>query len=554
MVKQHLYRRAADGVIALGSADVREGFWADQLARYAEAISPDPGVPLYAQAQSERGIALARASLDGDVLTVHQLLFDEPADIEWLMSERPLDQTAFVTRYIPGGDWEKPLPALEALTLAEPGAVIEGVRALEGLFEGDEAMLAALIAALRRSAIDPSFYVVIQLGDDAQAASERGRSLMEMLLRILPASDARALGYVSALRIAALDRRYPVMVLSGNAQLVENIAHFASVFRFPDLTWRAPDGVDIEPDGLDVELAAAVMARDFNWMQQASGRVNRTLPAPGVSLEMPPFERGMSLRQYFSDWIAELESRRSGIDDHALNRSVANWAQLESRVITAGEMTCAHSEFLWALSEIIDGLLSGVHGDWLEVPARTLENLLVILLDGIRWAEVDLNNPADRAMIARVSEVEPSLCESPALRSVEGVCNALDACRVISLLLGEQREALHEGVALFKTLTGRGDPLLSDLRKCLGRYLHDRCRAERGALALNEAFIVAAILGNLHFDERGAPQLRADALYRFMEKNCSSAIVKKCRKAMRARLRSLDSGGIIGRFRLWRRG
>ena len=149
MIKQHIYRRDKAGYRTVAaSAGLTDSAWLSLLEQQTvlrcQSNSP---APVYYQYPLGYGLVLSRCAVDpngrhGSYL-VHQLVVDEPADIEALCALRPVSTSNFRDAYVSPENEVGRLPTLKPESLDDPAQLSAGFRLIDGWF--DEARLARLV-------------------------------------------------------------------------------------------------------------------------------------------------------------------------------------------------------------------------------------------------------------------------------------------------------------------------------------------------------------------------------------------------------------------------
>ncbi|NLG25032.1 MAG: hypothetical protein GX558_06725 [Clostridiales bacterium] len=541
MVKQHVYLFGpGGGRVVAASPEIQYGYWSTLFRRHAEQYAAQGcTVAVYGQYQSERGVVLSRLAPDPDggegAAIAHHLLLDEPGDAEALAAARPVDAAAFVDRFAAPGIEPAALPRLDVKALSLEDTLTQAFEALDRFFGDSAELLAQFIAALAAAADDPAFRVVCYVDDAPRRVTASAHALMELVLRCLPDSIARRLGYRSFYLGAEPDGEFPVVFSTpGGMRLTGAALRTAVRFYFPERFCACHDGVPVEAGARDRELATAMLARDLNWVDRvARAEAHQSERPADVRLELPPFERGMSLRQYVCDWIDELSDRRSQIDDRALHIGVINWGQLESRIISAADRMESHMDYLRELSEVIELLERREPGDWLRVPPEVVLGLKAILVDSIAWLNVDIYDRADQELMLRIRGYAPAL-----RREAESAdfAQKLRALHCVGALLAGEIDAVPEGVRLLGSLADRS--LLHGVQSCLTWYVDRRCRG-RGGAPVDDLLAGAMALGYLRLGG-DAPSLRLEALKRMVGKWMGEDARRQCETRVKRLIK--DSG------------
>jgi hypothetical protein len=250
----------------------------------------------------------------------------------------------------------------------------------------------------------------------------------------------------------------------------------------------------------------------------------------------------MSIYQYICDWIEELERRRNDIDDAILNQNVINWNQVESRVISAGEMSVTNMQYLKELIAIITIFTESKTRDWLKVPDAVLVDLTVVLIDSIQWVNVDIVKEDDRGLIVALWESARALRGMNIKLPVE-FGYKLRACEVMGMLLSTEDEAISavdQGIEMMLASQPEAAAHMRDVRHCLNWYVDNRCYVKERALKPDSAFIGAMILGSIRC-AKGSARLNIDRLEHFIVRHCGGAVWKKCLIKTRAFTDSLKA-------------
>ena len=511
MIKQHIYRRDTTGYRTVAvSAGLSGSAWLSLLEQqtvlHCQSNSP---APVYYQYPLGCGLVLSRCAVDpngrhGSYLA-HQLVLDEPADIEALSALRPVSTEHFLGAYAGRGSGMEPLPTLKPESLSDPAQLSAGFRLIDGWF--NEARLARLIASLLRASRDKRCAVHIVIHRESAVVSEQGRLLMEMLMRALPVEAVQRVSYCTLMGPDETAMPYSVFISPPEAggasrDAAARCVRFDMSLGKAQLPQNAP-----APDDRCLETARALLAHDLQWIDRVrlGGAQLPLASAAAMKLDIPPFESGMSLKRYVEDWLEALEARRGALNGEAfLEFARAEWPRLTERVIRAGDVMNG-GDFVRQLRESIVALCKGRRGEQLGMSRENLRDLVVILLDSINWDEVNLDDP-DTARVIKSATGYASLLD-------EASCGegCLLACRVVHGLLDAPASHLAGEMDDMARLSEEYPARFKQVQACARRYVAGRCRAfrpDREQFGLvNDLFVAAAVLGYVRF-EGGIPDFR----------------------------------------------
>ncbi|MBR3504710.1 MAG: hypothetical protein IKO07_10815 [Clostridia bacterium] len=511
MIKQHIYRRDTAGYRTVAaSAGLTGSAWLSLLEQQTmlrcQSNSP---APVYYQYPLGYGLVLSRCAVDpngrhGSCL-MHQLVMDEPADIEALSALRPIAAAHFREAYAGRGDEIELLPTLKPESLADAALLSAGFRLIDGWF--GEARLARLIAAVLRASRDKRYAVHIVIDQESGVVSERGRLLMDMLMRALPVEAVQRVSYCTLMSPDETAMPYSVFISRPEAGGADRGAA-AQCVRF-DMSlgkYQLPENAPV-PDERCLETARALLAHDIQWIGRVrrDGAQARLNAAASLKLDIPPFEPGMSLTQYVQDWLEALETRRDALNGEAFREFArAEWPRLTERVIRAGDVMSG-GEFVRQLRGSIVALCKGRRGEQLGMSKENLRDLVVILLDSISWDDVDLDDPEDARVIKSATGYASLLDDAS--------CGAgtLLACRVMHGLLDAPASYPVDGMDDMARLSEEDPTRFKQVQACGRRYVASRCRAFRAGRdpfgLVDDLFTAAAVLGYARF-EGGIPDFR----------------------------------------------
>ncbi len=478
------------------SAALRESAWLPLLHQQNELIDLPCVALAYYQMPFGTGLLLGSSTPDEEGLYLsHRLIADEAEDMDTLRAARPLPSSLF--RPIPiTDDQSAALPTLSPEALFDASLTSEGFKLIDSIF--DETLLARFIKALFCAARDKRCAVHAVINQPPALVSEHGRLIMEMLMRCLPVREALRLSWHTLITDSALAMPYSV-IFSPPRFDSERIRFDLSR---GSVVWPNEPPTDEKCQ----TLARALLAHDLNWVDRTDeANVPSLRSSPALHMETPPFERGMSLTQYFSDWADALDIRRGILNaDAFLTLAHAQWPQLINSVINAADLMPART-FVEQLTECLNTLVHG-RGAELGMTSEHLKDLAAILLDSLDWDEIDLSDPSTARLMKSATDYAALLDEDHFSRS------RLAACTIIHALTTAPASHLVEIIDSLRLLSESDPALFTQLQACVRRYVTGRCRlVEEGkdefSLA-DEPFVASAIAGYVRFS-RGIPDLRA---------------------------------------------
>lgn len=496
MIKQQICKRSADGhQTEAVSAALRESAWLPLLDRQSAPPEQPLAFPAYYQCPFGTGLLIGcYTRTQEDAFLVHALIADEGEDLGMLRLSRPLPESLFKAQM--PEDTHSPLPTLSPESLFDAEKTSEGFKLIDSLF--DEALLARFIKAVLSAAEDKRCAVEAAINQPPAVISEQSRLIMEMLMRCLPLRETLRLSWHTFMDDDASAMPYSVIF---------STPHAASGRIYFDLSRGTVIWPDEPPtDEKSLTLARALLAHDLNWADRSDSDSTPALSSlPALHMDTPPFERGMSLRQYMADWGDALDIRRGILNAEAFETLAhAQWPQLINSVINAADLM-PHSDFIEQLTDCLNTLLHG-RGAELCMTGEHLKDLAAILLDSLDWDEIDLFDPATVRLVKSATEYAALLDEERCSLS------RLTACRIIHTLTTAPAAHLSAMLDDLRALNEMNPALFAQLQACVRRYITGRCRlVEEGrdefSLA-DEPFVAAAIAGYVRFS-RGIPDLRA---------------------------------------------
>jgi len=272
MLKQHVYRRASDGYRLVGLSEAlntgEQQALVERMNQHT-ALCPNltPQAPVYRAYWLEDRFVLGRCVLDPNgnrqSALSHQLLFDDPSDLDWLDGRRPLAD-AFLSAYVERSERDL-LPSLDpdAPGFAAQDGAQRGQMVLGRLFGTRPELLAGLLAALRGVGEGRVLAALIVIDGAPAAVSEAAYLLMETVLRGMPLELKKRLGYRSLWHAPEETSIFPVCfstprILSADQSALMMCARLS----LPEGSLEAPYGADVSPDGIDRALSEALIRMD----------------------------------------------------------------------------------------------------------------------------------------------------------------------------------------------------------------------------------------------------------------------------------------------------
>ena len=536
MVRQHLYRVHPDGGHTVAaSASLRDSAWLRLLEQQMEAVDYAAlPAPIFYQYPLGRGLVISRCapdplSPDGAYLA-HQLMLDQMEDMEKLTRIRPLALSHFLTYYLDSAETE--LPDLLPEALGDETDLNDCLDTLGRLFAGQDSLLAGFLACLSLCARDKRQYIRVTLNDTIENVSMFGRQIMELMLRMLPVEDALRVSFCSLLLPDALNMHYSVCFSPDGGQTLEP-APQEILLSLTEKTLTAGQGVELPESGRFLPEARALLARSV-WQTSAAD----SLPAG-----MPSFEPGASLKKYFADWRAAMEAQKSALSDSAFQAFAAReWPKLLGAMIAAGEQMDS-SRFIIELSGVLYKIRREKLAEPLALTNDTLTDMAVLLLDSIRWRQIDL---AD----TRLGRAVRSACSYAYMLSAEQFPEEeLIACRIVHRMLTSPTSIL-DLLEDMEALESVSPEQFESLQYCLRQYVQNRLNADIDVI--DEQLAAAAMLGFAKFAD-GIPDLRlADKLTEKIEAQIDARSARRFQQMLdklRRNLRSTHDGMMILRRR-----
>ena len=538
MVRQQLFRvDAAGGRTIAVSADMRCRAWLSLLDQQLSLIDFSAlSASVYYQYPLGRGIVLSRCAVNPYTpeksCIAHQLVFDEAQDIDDLLRVRPMKENLLPAGIFGYSATPDPLPSLSVADMGDPEELLCCRETLSSLFGGGEALLGRFLSALSLCARDKRHSVRAFIPDTPENVSEAGRRIMELTLRALSREDVLRLSYCS---LAIND-------LSG----LQYTVCFAPAEAKPD----APDPfemiLDLESRALHLPQDTELPQPDFfaarahellHWADHSGAAPEEHAPAAGAP---HAFEEGMSLKQRFAEWRGFMETRKAQLTDEGFRAFAQDeWPKLVDSIVAASDLM----DTLKFLSEL-NGILAQIRREKLETSLMMsdsiLTDMIILLLDSIRWRQIDLSLPQVNRLIRSVTAYSQVLTEELCPEDI------LLPCRIIHLVLTSPA-SIHEALMDLDRLEDISPAQFEALQDCLLQYVQKRLTADIDVI--DESLAAAAMLGFAKFSD-GIPDLRlADKLAERIESQSGAKAAHRFEQMLDKLRRHLHSthGGLIRR-------
>ena len=511
MISQQLYRVNASGGRTIAVSDeLRGSAWLNLLEEQLSLIDYSAlSAPVYYQYPLGRGIVMSRCSVNPytpeQSFIAHQLVLDDMADIDALLSMRPMKSELLPAGIFGYTETPVSLPALAPSELCSPEEAVRCREALKGLFQNDSELLARFFSAVSLCARDKRHFVRVAVGAAPEAVTEIGRQVMELTLCALPREDVLRLSFASLCACAPSAMQFTVC-FAPKSSLPAAAESSELRIDMEEGDVFLPEGVELPRIELFIEKAKALLTGD------APSAVR---PARTVGVKLPPFEEGMSIRQYFADWRAAMEHKKSALTDEGFRAlAAAEWPNLLGVMITASDRM-DNLRFLTEFSGIISQIRREKLESTLSMSDNTLTDLLIILLDSVSWRQIDLSRPQTARLLKSICAYTQVLGEEQC--PAECLC----AGRVIYCALVSPG-SIHAALNDLSRLEAASVSQFDSVQDCLQQYVEKRLTSEMDVI--DESLAAAAMLGFARFSD-GIPDLRlADKLTeRIAEKNGSKA-------------------------------
>ena len=495
MIRQQLYRADADGGRTIAVSEGLGGSaWLSLLEGQLSLIDfAGLPAPVYFQYPLGRGVVMSRCAVNPYTpeksFIAHQLVVDDSADIEKLIAARPMRGELLPAGIFGYTDSPDPLPLLSAEELCGEEEEARCRQTLISVFGEKEQMLSDFLAAVSLCARDKRHAVRVLLPGTAAEVSENGRQIMEMVIRSLTREDVMRLSFCSIASNAASAMQYTVCFDQKNEKSAA-----AGPF---EILMDPSEGTMALPDGLSLTQAGQFEAQARLMLKPEAGYV-RTHTGGAEEINLPPFEKGMSIKQYFADWRAAMEEKRAGLTDEAF-RTLASgqWPSMITAVIAASDLMENH-KFLAELNSVISQIRREKLDAALSMSDNTLTDLLIILLDSISWRQIDLSRP-------QAGKLMRSICAySQVLTEEQCPAECLRACRAVYCVLASPA-SIHEALTDLGVLADEAPAQYEALQDCLQQYVEKRLTADMDVI--DDSLTAAAMLGFARFAD-GIPDLR----------------------------------------------
>lgn len=511
MIKQQLYRADANGGRTIAVSDeLRGSAWLPLLEGQLALIDYTAlSFPVYYQYPLGRGIVMSRCSVNpyspDQSFIAHQLILDEAADIDELLSVRPVKDDLLPHGIFGYTETPSTLGCLSAKALCDPEESVRCCETLAALFRKNEHLLGQFFASVSLCARDKRHSVLVLIEDTPANVSEAARQVMEITLRVLPREDVLRLSFCSCCG-SSPSMQYTVCFAPKAA------AKAAEPF---EIRFEPAAGLITLPDGVSLPSLDYYTAQTRASLPDGAQSPALPFSAGATDMKLPSFEEGTSLKQYFARWRAAMEDIRSGLTEEGFRAYAAvQWPNLLGLIITASDQM-NNAQFLSDLNGIISVIRREKLESTLSMSDNTLTDLLIILLDSISWRQIDLARPQTGKLMKSISAYSQVLSEDQC--PPECLC----ACRIIYCVLAAPT-SIHEALNDLKTLESTSSAQFESLQDCLQQYVENRLTSDIDVI--DESLAAAAMLGFARFSD-GIPDLRlADKLAsRISTKNGSKA-------------------------------
>lgn len=544
MVRQQLFRvDSAGGRTIAVSADMRGSAWLSLLEQQLALIDfSSLSAPVYYQYPLGRGIVMSRCAVNPYTpeksCIAHQLVFDEAEDIDDLLRIRPMSDNLFPAGIFGYSASPDSLPSLSVSGMGNPEELLRCRETLSALFAGDEALLSRFLSALSLCARDKRHSVRVFISDTPENVSEAGRRIMELTLRALNREDVLRLSYCS--------------LASNNGSGLQYTVCFAPSESKPACADPCEITLDLEARTLHVPQDAELPPPEgfsaraqamLHWEETpedsapAEGRAAKTHAAAS---DPHAFGEDISLRQRFADWRGMMETRKSQLTEEGFRAFAQDeWPRLVDSIVAASD----RMDMLKFLSEL-NGILTQIRREKLETSLMmsdsTLTDMIVLLLDSIRWRQIDLSLPQVSRLIRSVTAYSQVLTEE--------LCpeECLLSCRIVHQVLTSPA-SIHEALMDLDRLEDISPAQFESLQDCLLQYVQNRLTADIDVI--DESLAAAAMLGFAKFSD-GIPDLRlADKLTERIEARSGAKAARRFEQMLDRLRRHLHSahGGLLRR-------
>ena len=526
MIRQHImqWREGACRTLALGGAQV-EAQWLSRLEQQTQRFCADDfSEPLYYQFAMDGCLVIGRRmpGLQGGY-SIRQLIAP-PEEVAEFRRMRPLPPERLEPVLLEQEGEGTPLPGLSVAAFSDEEAVLGSFEALDSVFGQNAELLAGFISALRAYLVGRFRYVSVVLPMPRRETSLAAQRIMELMMRVMDVHDGARLTWCS-LETSMLSP-FPVTFVS--ADDVETPLMPRRMGVLVDVRTKECVNLGPKPDALEQEAARALIAHDLNWVDRVFGeRVQLPLTVDQLRIQLPPFEEGMSLKQYFDDWTSALLERRGSLDADAFGIFARDeWKRLmDPLVLAAGVMES--KEYIYDMYQIIQALRKREFAALLCMPAQSLIDMVALLLDSVRWDEMSLDDPSDRKLLQRMAVFARSLDEE----SRTQVHTGRAFCMLSELFEHSSYATLH-AMNTMEELAEEEPLQFEALQNMMRSFVLAQCREKNLYWRQDETFIVMAMLAYVRFSG-GVPDLRRlSALEGVIRSNCGDKAVAHFRRRL----------------------
>lgn len=543
MVRQQLFRvDSAGGHTIAVSADMRGSAWLSLLEQQLALIDFSAlSAPVYYQYPLGRGIVLSRCAVNPYTpeksCIAHQLVFDEAGDIDELLRIRPMRDSLLPAGIFGYSASPDPLPSLSVSDMDSEEELHRCREALASLFAGDESLLGRFLSALSLCARDKRHSVRVFIPDAPENVSEAGRRIMELTLRALSREDVLRLSYCSLAANDGSGLQYTVCFAPADVKPA-SVDPYEITLDLETRTLHLPQDVDLPQP----EFFAARAQEMLHWEEHSENSASSEERTAKVSAAGSPhaFEEGMSLKQRFADWRSFMENRKSQLTDEGFRAFAQDeWPKLVDSIVAASDLM----ETLKFLSEL-NGILTQIRRDKLETSLMmsdsTLTDMIILLLDSIRWRQIDLSLPQVNRLIRSVTAYSQVLTDE--------LCpeDCLLPCRIVHQVLTSPA-SIHDALMDLDRLEDISPAQFEALQDCLLQYVQKRLTDDIDVI--DESLAAAAMLGFAKFSD-GIPDLRlADKLAERIEAQSGAKAARRFEQMLDKLRRHLHSahGGLLRR-------
>ena len=539
MIKQQLFRMDSRGSRTVASSPgMKNSVWLQLLEQQMELVDFSVmSVPTFYQYPLGRGIVVSRCVPDPNgrknSYLAHQLVFDEAEDLHALMNARPLSSRSFFAGGYETGVSSDTLPMMPVSALECEGALDECLETLDGLFGGREELLGNFLSALVLCARDKRQSIRAVIEDRPEVVSESGRRLMELLLCCLKKNDALRVSF-STLQISrSLEMHY---VISFCPKADEQTGAHEIVFNLTQGQMILPQNLVLPETERHMEIARLLLEHDIARVEMFRGEIQTACATPdSLRLTVRPFTKGMSLNEYVDSWRAALELRRPLLTERGFKKLVSGeWKKLLGRIIDISEQM-ENMSFLQEFNQVIQRVYREREESLLTPDEETMVDMLVLLLDSIRWRDLDLTHPKTWRLVRLITGYTQML-EGEEYESVD----CINACRIVHQLMTDPSTA-WEMLPDLSLLEEDSPECFDAVQDCLRRYVQMRLESEFDIA--DEYLAAAAMLGLVKFSE-GIPDLRlVDKLTKRIESQHGLADARRFEEIVEKMRRHLHTPG-----------